>query len=69
VGVHRLDLIVAGKVVVELKAIKEFSEVHTAIALSYLKATNLSVALLLNFAKPSLEYKRVSRRCQSKAPV
>ncbi|HWI60263.1 MAG TPA: GxxExxY protein [Symbiobacteriaceae bacterium] len=60
VGGHRLDLIVSGLVVVELKAVRELADIHTAIALSYLKATKLSVALLLNFATPSLEYKRVS---------
>jgi GxxExxY protein len=59
VGTHRLDLIVSGLVVVELKAVKELADVHVAIALSYLKATNLSVALLLNFATPRLEYRRV----------
>ncbi|MDF2627887.1 MAG: hypothetical protein K0R39_1718 [Symbiobacteriaceae bacterium] len=60
VGAHRLDLIISGLVVVELKAVKELADIHTAITLSYLKATKLSVALLLNFATPSLEYKRVS---------
>jgi GxxExxY protein len=40
--------------------VKELVDIHSAIALSYLKATKLSVALLLNFATPSLGYKRVS---------
>jgi GxxExxY protein len=60
VGTHRLDLLISGLVVVELKAVKELADIHTAIALSYLKATKRSVALLLNFAAPRLEYKRVS---------
>lgn len=66
IGQHRLDLLIAGCVVVELKAVQELADVHTAIALSYLKATDLPVALLLNFAKPSLEYRRVSRKTPAK---
>ena len=61
-GTHRLDLLADGKVIVEMKAVKELTEVHTSILLSYLSATRLSVGLLLNFARPSLEYRRVSRR-------
>ena len=59
VGIHRLDLLVEGQVIVELKATKELSDVHLAQLRSYLKATDLRVGLLLNFAKPKLEIKRV----------
>lgn len=61
-AIHRLDLLVDGKVIVEMKAVKELTEVHTSILLSYSSATRLSVGLLVNFARPSLEYRRVSRR-------
>jgi GxxExxY protein len=61
VGVHRLDLVVEDEVVVELKAVREFDNSHTAQLLSYLKATGLKVGLLLNFAKPTLRIKRVVR--------
>jgi len=54
VGKHRLDMVVEDCVVVELKAVEELSSVHRAQALSYLRATGLEVALLLNFAKPTL---------------
>ena len=60
VGTHRLDLVVAKSVVVELKTVRELADIHTAVAPSYLKAANLSVALLLNFATRSLAYKRVT---------
>ena len=53
-GEHRLDFLVEGKVVVELKAIKDFEDIHTAIILSYLKATKMEVGLLINFNKPRL---------------
>src|SRR5262245_13786904 len=58
-GDHVLDLVIDGRVVVELKAVKELSEHHKAQAISYLKASRLPVGLLLNFAKASLEHKRV----------
>ena len=61
IGTHRLDLLVEGCVVVELKAVNNLIDAHSATALSYLTATGLSVALLLNFSKPSLEYKRLVR--------
>jgi GxxExxY protein len=59
VGSHRLDLLVENKIIIELKAVKEFNDIHFAQLISYLKATGLKVGLLLNFAKPTLEIKRV----------
>jgi GxxExxY protein len=59
VGTHRLDMVVEDQIIVELKAIKEISDVHFAQLRSYLKATELKVGLLFNFAKPALEIKRV----------
>jgi len=59
IGGHRLDLFVAGRVVVELKACKNIEDVHLATARSYLKATGASLALLMNFAKSTLEIRRV----------
>ena len=53
-GEHRLDLLVDGKVVVELKAIKDFEDIHYATILSYLRATDIHVGLLINFNKPRL---------------
>ena len=59
VGLHRLDLMIENKIVVELKAVKEFADIHFAQLRSYLKATGLKVGLLFNFAKPTLEIKRI----------
>ncbi len=59
VGEHRLDMMVENTIVVELKAIKNLEDVHFAIVKSYLKASGKSHGLLLNFAKPTLEIKRV----------
>ena len=44
---------------VELKAIKGFEDVHLAVVRSYLRAIGQQHVLLLNFAKPMLEVKRV----------
>lgn len=59
VGTHRLDLLIENKMVVELKAVSELTDVHFAQLRSYLKATGLHVGLLLNFSRPILEIKRV----------
>jgi len=59
IGTHRLDLLVEKQIVVELKAVKELTDIHFAQLRSYLKATGLKVGLLFNFAKPTLEIKRI----------
>jgi GxxExxY protein len=55
VGRHRLDLFVERTIVVELKTIREFEDIHYAILKSYLRAVNREHGLLLNFAKPTLD--------------
>lgn len=49
VGESRLDLLVEGKVVVELKAAETILPIHKAQLLSYLKMMKLPVGLLINF--------------------
>jgi GxxExxY protein len=61
IGEHRLDFVVEGKVIVELRAISALEDIHFAIVRSYLKAANLRDALLLNFASVRLIVKRVGR--------
>ena len=46
---YRLDLLVNGEVIVELKTVDLFSPVHTAQVLSYLKLSGHKVGLLINF--------------------
>lgn len=53
------DFLVAGAVMVELKAIKEITDIESAQVLNYLKATGLNLGLLLNFGSSSLEIKRL----------
>ena len=59
VGKHRLDLLVEGEIVIDLKAISELQDVHFAIVKSQLRAVKKKHGLLLNFAKVKLEAKRV----------
>ena len=59
VAEHKLDMFVEDKVVVELKTVKEISDVYISQVVAYLKATNTRVGLILNFSKPRLEIKRV----------
>jgi len=62
VGMHRLDLFVADQIVVELKAVRELAPEHFAVVRSYLRAVGREHGLLLNFAKPTLDMKRVLAR-------
>ena len=49
IGQGRLDLLVQGKLIVEIKTVETLAPIHKAQALSYLKATGLQLALLINF--------------------
>ncbi len=59
----RSDLIVEGKVIIEIKSIESINEVHVAQVLTYLKFTKLKLGLLLNFNVAHLKQgiKRVIR--------
>jgi GxxExxY protein len=55
VGEGRLDLLVENLLIVELKAVEAFAEIHKAQVIFYLKATNLQLGLLINFNVPVLK--------------
>ncbi len=59
VGTYVADLVVEGAVLLEIKAVKLFDEIHTAQCLNYLKATGLPPCLLINFGRPRVDIKRV----------
>lgn len=50
----RADLIVADKVIVEIKSIEKIKEVHHKQLINYLKLTKKKLALLVNFNEPDL---------------
>ena len=51
----RIDLLVNNKVVIEIKTVESFTDVHTAQVLTYLKLGNYKLGLLLNFYVTSLK--------------
>ena len=55
VGEGRLDLLVGGCLIVELKAADALAPIHTAQVISYLKATRLPLGLVINFNVPVLK--------------
>ena len=59
VGKHRLDLLIEGQLIVELKTVEALSKAHYAQVRSYLKATSLETALLVNFAGPTADFRRI----------
>ncbi|HWG90569.1 MAG TPA: GxxExxY protein [Candidatus Thermoplasmatota archaeon] len=52
---YRLDLLVGGRVIVEVKTVQEVLPVHLAQLRTYLKLTGCQVGLLLNFTSPRLK--------------
>jgi GxxExxY protein len=55
IGEGRLDFLVEGKVIVELKAVEAISPLHSAQMISYLKMTRLRLGLILNFNTRALK--------------
>ena len=59
VGEFVADLLVDESVIVELKAVKALDEIYSAQCLNYIKATGLTVCLLVNFGNPRADIKRI----------
>ena len=59
VGAQRLDLVIDGRIVLELKAVSALTDVFKQQTLSYLKATGLKLGILINFGAPRVEYVRI----------
>jgi len=62
VGERRVDFLVDGKIMVELKALINLESVHLAQAKNYLEAYNVEVDLLINFGSQSLQFKRLENQ-------
>ncbi len=61
VGTYAADLVVEDRLLVEVKCVDQFSTEHLAQCLNYLKASGLHLALLINFRRPKVEWRRVVR--------
>jgi len=59
VGEYVADLLVEEKLIVELKCVDQFANEHLAQCINYLKASGMKLALLINFQKPRVEWKRI----------
>ncbi|MEA3544142.1 MAG: GxxExxY protein [Thermodesulfobacteriota bacterium] len=59
VGDYFADLLVNQQIIIETKAVKAINEIHQAQLLNYLKATNLTLGLLINFGTPKVQIKRM----------
>jgi GxxExxY protein len=60
VGRHRLDILVDNQVIMELKTVEALNKKHYAQVRSYLKATGLTSALLVNFSGFRADYRHIS---------
>jgi GxxExxY protein len=61
VGRFVADVVVDGKVIVEIKAVNALAPEHQAQLINYLNATGIEVRILVNFGRPKLQYKRLYR--------
>jgi GxxExxY protein len=52
---YKMDIVVEGSVILELKSVEDLMPVHTAQLLTYLRLSGMQVGLLLNFNKPLLK--------------
>lgn len=59
IGTRCVDFFVEEKIMVELKAIIALENVYLAQAINYLEAYKMDVGLLINFVRPSLEFRRL----------
>jgi GxxExxY protein len=59
VGEYFADILVEGKVIIELKTVERIEKIHEAQILNYLKATGLQVGLIVNFRHRKADVKRL----------
>lgn len=62
IGTRRVDFFVEGKVMVELKAVKNLEDIHLAQAINYLEVYGLKIGLLINFGSAKMQFKRVMNK-------
>jgi GxxExxY protein len=60
-GTRRVDFLIEGNVLLEIKAVVKLEKVHLAQAKNYLEAYKIEVGLLLNFGSMNLEIKRLMK--------
>ena len=72
VGEYHADILVENELVLEIKCVGHFANEHLAQCLNYLRVSGMSLCMLINFQKPTVEWKRIvldSTRVPSIAPL
>jgi GxxExxY protein len=59
VGTYRLDMVIEGMIILELKAVSELNEIFRAQLDSYLRATGLQLGILINFGTKRVQSDRI----------
>ncbi|MDF2431645.1 MAG: hypothetical protein JWP44_1276 [Mucilaginibacter sp.] len=59
IGIRRVDFLIEGIILLEIKALSGIEDLHINQILNYLKAYKLEVGLLINFGEKSLNFKRL----------
>ena len=59
IGTYSADLVVEDRLLVEVKCVDQFSTEQLAQCINYLKASGLPLALLINFRRPKVEWRRI----------
>jgi len=59
VGTYSADLLVEDRLLVAVQCVEQFSNEHLAQCVNYLKASGLHLALLINFRRSRVEWRRV----------
>lgn len=65
-GKGRIDLLVGGRLVVELKAVETMLDLHVAQLISYLRMLNLRLGLVVNFTNATMKGQNALRRVLNK---
>jgi GxxExxY protein len=61
IGEYCVDILAEGVLAIELKCVEHLRDEHIAQCLNYLRASGLSICLLVNFQRPKVEWKRIVR--------
>ena len=59
IGTYAADLVVEDRLLVEVKCADHLANEHLAQCINYLKASELHLALLINFRHPKVEWRRI----------
>ncbi len=59
IGNYCSDILVDGKIILEIKTVDNITDANKAQVINYLKATGIKLGMILNFGKRSFEYERL----------